>query len=118
MRRTIASVDYPKVIDLSHVLGRLVGQANQIRVTSPAGTDLSATLGGRKIRYSGKLADTAGEPIMLVSMPSRHMDRIRRCLHALHTGFFRRPGEESPLHLPVRHGHGHDGAHHRLGGLP
>lgn len=65
MVRTIAQVDYPKMIELSHVLGGLIAQADQIRVTSPAGTDLLATMGGRKMRYSGKLADTPGEPVML-----------------------------------------------------
>ncbi len=65
MVRTIAQVDYPKMIDLSHVLGGLLAQADHIRVTSPAGTDLVAKMDGRKIRYSGKLADTPGEPIML-----------------------------------------------------
>lgn len=65
MVRTIAQVDYPGVIALSHVLGGLIAQADHIRVTSPAGTDLVARMGGRKIRYSGKLADTPGEPIML-----------------------------------------------------
>ncbi|MGA9350236.1 MAG: hypothetical protein WBW48_15745 [Anaerolineae bacterium] len=63
--RTVAQVDYPKMIELSHVLGGLIAQADHVRVTSPAGTDLVAKMGGRKIRYSGKLADTPGEPIML-----------------------------------------------------
>jgi leucyl aminopeptidase (aminopeptidase T) len=65
MVRTIAQVDYPKLIALSHALGRVIAQADEIRVTSPAGTSLTARMGGRKIRYSGKLADTPGEPIML-----------------------------------------------------
>jgi leucyl aminopeptidase (aminopeptidase T) len=65
MVSTIAQVNYPKVIALSHVLGRLVAQADHIHVTSPGGTDLLARMGGRNIRYSGKLADTPGEPIML-----------------------------------------------------
>jgi len=65
MVRTIAQVDYPKLIKLSHVLGGLVAKADTIRVTNPAGTDLRGVMGGRKIRYSGKLADTPGEPIML-----------------------------------------------------
>ena len=65
MVRTIAQVDYPKVIALSHVLGSLLAQADHIRVTGPAGTDLVARMDGRNIRYSGKLADTPGEPIML-----------------------------------------------------
>jgi leucyl aminopeptidase (aminopeptidase T) len=63
--RTIAQVDYPKVIELSHALGALIAQADRIHVTSPGGTDLHARMGGRPIRYSGKLADTPGEPIML-----------------------------------------------------
>jgi leucyl aminopeptidase (aminopeptidase T) len=63
--RTIAQVDYPKVIELSHVLGGLLSQSDQIHVTSPGGTDLRARMGGRQIRYSGKIADTPGEPIML-----------------------------------------------------
>jgi len=65
MVRTIAQVDYPKMIALSHALGSVLAQADRIRVTSAAGTDLTAGMGGRKIRYSGKLADTPGEPIML-----------------------------------------------------
>ncbi|MFV2043485.1 MAG: hypothetical protein ACC700_09675 [Anaerolineales bacterium] len=102
MVRTIASVDYPKVIDLSHVLGRLVGQANQIRVTSPAGTDLSATLGGRKIRYSGKLADTAGEPIMLVGQITWNPieDTIKGTL--IFDGAVWPPPELGKLNAPIR----------------
>lgn len=65
MVRTIAQVDYPKMIDLSHVLGQAIANADEIHVTSPAGTDLRAHMGGRQIRYSGKIADTPGEPIML-----------------------------------------------------
>ena len=65
MVRTITQVDYPKLIALSHALGGLVAKADTIRVTNPAGTDLRGVMGGRKIRYSGKLADTPGEPIML-----------------------------------------------------
>ncbi|HIE58117.1 MAG TPA: hypothetical protein EYP88_07810 [Anaerolineales bacterium] len=65
MVRTITQVDYPKLIELSHVLGGLIAKADNIWITSPAGTDLRAVMGGRKIRYSGKLADTPGEPIML-----------------------------------------------------
>jgi len=65
MVRTIGQVDYPKMLELGKALGALIGTAQEIRVTSPAGTDLVARMGGRKIRYSGKLADTPGEPIML-----------------------------------------------------
>lgn len=65
MVRTIGQVDYPKMLELGKALGSLIGAAGEIRVTSPPGTDLMARMDGRKIRYSGKLADTPGEPIML-----------------------------------------------------
>ncbi len=65
MVRTVGQVDYPKMIELGKALGALIHGADEIRVTSPAGTDLVARMGGRPIRYSGKLADTPGEPIML-----------------------------------------------------
>ncbi|MFQ5855884.1 MAG: hypothetical protein ACE5LU_09605 [Anaerolineae bacterium] len=65
MVRTISRVDYPGMIELSKVLGRLVGSAQEMRITSEQGTDLTGQMDGRKIRYSGKLADTPGEPVML-----------------------------------------------------
>lgn len=65
MVRTIASVDYQGMIELSHVLGGLIAAADEMQIMSDQGTNLRAELGNRKIRYSGKLADTPGEPIML-----------------------------------------------------
>lgn len=65
MVKTIGRVNYPKLIALGETLRRLVEAADEVRVTSPAGTDLLAYNRGRKVRQSGKLADTRGEPIML-----------------------------------------------------
>jgi leucyl aminopeptidase (aminopeptidase T) len=65
MVKTIGRVDYPKMIALGETLKRLLEAADEVRVTSPAGTDLVAHNRGRKVRHSGRLADTKGYPIML-----------------------------------------------------
>ena len=43
----------------------MVEQADEVVIKSPVGTNLTAYNRGRKVRQSGKLADTPGEPIML-----------------------------------------------------
>ncbi len=63
--RCVGRVDYPAMLALGETLRRLVASADEVRVTSPAGTDLIGYNRGRKVRHSGKLADTPGEPIML-----------------------------------------------------
>lgn len=63
--RCIGRVDYPKMLALGEALQRIVARADEVRVTSPAGTDLVAHNRGRRVRHAGKLADTPGEPIML-----------------------------------------------------
>ena len=102
MVRTITNVDYPKVIELSHVLGGLVAQADRIHVTSPGGTDLHARMGGRAIRYSGKLADTPGEPIMLVGQITWNPleETIEGTL--VFDGALWPPKELGRLHSPIR----------------
>lgn len=65
MVKTISRVNVPKLIALGEALRQTVEAANEVRVTSPAGTDLLAYNQGRKVRQSGKLADTRGEPVML-----------------------------------------------------
>lgn len=63
--KTLGRVNTPKLIALGETLRQLVEAANEVRVTSPGGTDLLAYNQGRKVRQSGKLADTKGEPVML-----------------------------------------------------
>lgn len=65
MVNTIGRVDYPRLLALGETLRGLVEAADEVRVSSPAGTDLIAYNRGRRVRQSGKLADTRGEPIML-----------------------------------------------------
>lgn len=63
--KTLGRVDYTKLVALGEVIRRTVEAADEVRVTSPGGTDLIAYNKGRKVRQSGKLADTKGEAIML-----------------------------------------------------
>lgn len=65
MVNTIGRVDYPKMLELGERLRQLVESADEVIIKSPAGTDLTAYNRGRRVRQSGKLADTPGEPIML-----------------------------------------------------
>lgn len=65
MVKTIGRVDYPKMIALGETLKRLMEAADEVRVTSPGGTDLLAYNRGRKVRHSGRVADIKGYPIML-----------------------------------------------------
>lgn len=63
--RCVGRVDYRALLHLGETLARVVAAADQVRVTSPAGTDLVGYNRGRRVRHSGKLADTPGEPVML-----------------------------------------------------
>lgn len=63
--KTLGRVNYGKLVALGEVIRRTVEAADEIHVTSPGGTDLVAANQGRKVRQSGKLADTKGEAIML-----------------------------------------------------
>lgn len=65
MVNTIGRVNYSKMLELGEKLRQLAENADEVIIQSPAGTDLKAYNRGRKVRQSGKLADTKGEPIML-----------------------------------------------------
>ncbi|MDP2872000.1 MAG: hypothetical protein Q8P31_05610 [Bacillota bacterium] len=65
LTKTVGRVDYPKLLALGETLRSLVEAADEVRVVSPAGTDLTAYNRGRLARQSGKLADRPGEAIML-----------------------------------------------------
>ncbi len=62
---TIHRVDIHRLIVMGNLLRDLVMAADNVEITSPAGTALTAFNQGRKARQSGKLADTPGEPVML-----------------------------------------------------
>lgn len=62
---TVARVDFQAVTDLGWALVRLLENANTIRITSPAGTDISADIGGRPINLRGLPATVPGASVML-----------------------------------------------------
>jgi leucyl aminopeptidase (aminopeptidase T) len=57
MVRTIAWVDYPKMVEFGDKLAELTTNAKEVRVTSPSGTDFSAKIGGRLFENYGSTAD-------------------------------------------------------------
>jgi leucyl aminopeptidase (aminopeptidase T) len=63
MVNTIGKVNYSKIIELGEVLRDLIGSANEVKIESPGGSNLIGYNQGRKVRLSGKLADTKGEPV-------------------------------------------------------
>lgn len=65
MVNTIGKVDYPKLLELGEKIRTIVEKADEVIIKSPGGTYLKGRNQGRKVRQSGKLADTPGEAIML-----------------------------------------------------
>jgi len=57
MVRTIGMVNYKKMIELGDKLGELTGKADEIRITSPAGTNFTGKIGGRPVENYGSTAD-------------------------------------------------------------
>jgi leucyl aminopeptidase (aminopeptidase T) len=62
---TVARVDFRGVMRLGEALVRLVGQADEVRVTSPAGADFVGRNQGRPVNLRGKPAERPGEAVML-----------------------------------------------------
>ena len=73
MVRTIGWVNYEKMVEMGERLAELTNKADEIRVTSPSGTDFSAKIGGRIFENFGGTAkkrkvimlggQTGGSPI-------------------------------------------------------
>jgi leucyl aminopeptidase (aminopeptidase T) len=62
---TVGRPDFQGVIRLGHALVALLEQADEVRITSPAGTDLIGHNRGRPINLRGKPAEKPGETVML-----------------------------------------------------
>ena len=56
--RTIGWVDYAKMVEFGEKLAELTTKANELRVTSPSGTDFTGRIGGRKWEDFGGTAAT------------------------------------------------------------
>ena len=67
---TVGKVDFAGVTRLGKALVRLLGGADEVRITSPAGTDITARNGGRPINLRGKPATEPGETVMLAGQIS------------------------------------------------
>ena len=65
MVNTIQRVRYDKLLAMGELLRNTIQKADKVEIYSPGGTELIAFNHGRKVRQSGKLADTKGEAIML-----------------------------------------------------
>jgi len=67
---TIARVDLDGVMELGRALVELIERADEVRITTPAGTDLRARNGGRPVNLRGKPAERPGETVMLAGQIS------------------------------------------------
>lgn len=67
---TIARVDFDGVMELGRALCELLENADEVRITTPAGTDLRARNGGRPVNLRGKPAEKPGETVMLAGQIS------------------------------------------------
>ena len=54
---TLGWVDYPRMIRLGDQLAEMTSKADEIRVTSPSGTDFVAKIGGRRFENVGSTAE-------------------------------------------------------------
>lgn len=62
---TVGRVDFAGTMELGKALVRLLEQADEVRITNAAGTDLRARNGGRPVNLRGKPAEKPGETVML-----------------------------------------------------
>ncbi|MGH3094510.1 MAG: hypothetical protein ACRDMV_00745 [Streptosporangiales bacterium] len=67
---TVGRVDFAGVTRLGEALVRLLSAADEVRVTTPAGTDITARGGGRPINLRGVPATEPGQTVMLAGQIS------------------------------------------------
>lgn len=67
---TVGRVDFEGTMELGRALVGLLERADEVRITTPAGTDLRARNGGRPINLRGKPAEKPGETVMLAGQIS------------------------------------------------
>ena len=65
LMNTIGKVDYPKMVELGDAICDLINASNEMRITSPAGTDLHMSTADRTAHQSGAYADKPGISVML-----------------------------------------------------
>lgn len=67
---TIGRVDFEGTMELGRALCALLEAADEVRITTPAGTDLRGRNGDRPINLRGKPAENPGETVMLAGQIS------------------------------------------------
>jgi len=70
VKQCIGMIDYPKVLELGECFKALLEKSSEIRITSPAGTDLEMNIGGRTIDHASTVAANPGEQSMLAGQVS------------------------------------------------
>ncbi|WP_028927630.1 hypothetical protein [Pseudonocardia acaciae] len=67
---TVGRVDFAGVTRLGEALVRLLAAADEVRITTPAGTDVTARNGGRPVNLRGVPATEPGQTVMLAGQIS------------------------------------------------
>lgn len=67
---TVGRVDFDGATRLGEALVELLERADEVRVTTPAGTDITARNGGRPINLRGRPATEPGQTVMLAGQIS------------------------------------------------
>jgi leucyl aminopeptidase (aminopeptidase T) len=98
---TISRVDFPGVMRLGHALVRLIAQADEVRITSPAGTDLVGRNQGRPVNLRGKPAERPGETVMLAGQISWNPVEATQKGQVVFDGAVWPPNELGLLHSPI-----------------
>jgi leucyl aminopeptidase (aminopeptidase T) len=98
---TIARVDFPGVMRLGQALVGLIGAADEVRITSPAGTDLVGRNQGRPVNLRGKPAERPGETVMLAGQISWNPVEATQNGQVVFDGAVWPPNELGLLNSPV-----------------
>ncbi|MGQ9478344.1 MAG: aminopeptidase [Candidatus Bipolaricaulia bacterium] len=65
MKRCIAEVNYPKMLELGDALVEVLRHGNRMEIKTPAGTELSCELGGRLVEHNAGRISSPGEESFL-----------------------------------------------------
>lgn len=105
---TVGRVDFEGVMELGRALCSLLEQADEVRITTPAGTDLHGRNGDRPINLRGKPAENPGETVMLAGQISWNPLETTQNGTLVFDGAVWPPNElgllSSPIRMSVRDG--------------
>lgn len=99
---TVGRVDFAQVTRLGEVLVGLVERADEVRITTPAGTDVTARNGGVPVHLRGLPATEPGQTVMLSGQISWNPVEATQQGTVVFDGAIWPPGELGLLRTPVR----------------